>query len=689
MQNTQLFVEILTEELPALPFLKEFKNFEGKWNEALRNQRIEASVKFYYTPRRVVIFSPDFPPQTKEDIQEVYGPPIVIAFENGNPSGKMTQAGEAFLKKNQLERENLEFVQKDGKEVLFCTKKIAGIETEKLLPSIVNAFLHSLQFGKPMRWGDVSDSFIRPIRNVMIFLDSTFIQFCGYGIQSKPQTLLCRGSGYEWAEISSFCQYQEIMEQAGVVIHQEERRRVVLDQIAAIARESRIDVELDSELLDEVVAITEMPKALLGKFDAKFLDLPKEIIITSMKENQRYFAVYEDSTHQKLKNYFVVVSNTVCRDCSFILSGNEKVLRARLEDAMFFYQNDLAKGLCPDELRKIGFIDGAGNMWDKTQRESKIADFIARTYAKEANVKDLLEAIWLSKADLLSDVVSEFSSLQGIMGDYYVLAMGRLKEVGLAIREQYMPLGDNSELPSSLLGALVALSYRLDNILTLFANGKIPTGSKDPFALRRAASGVIKIALAFELDFKLNELLESLCGILGIEAVYAKRIQEFFYERLEGIFDVNASIIRAVLAGKQAGLCEIAKRIEALNEAIVSEKTDYVSTFKRVANILKDRKDNLEIEISKDLLKEDMERELWQAYEKIRTDPSLYTQEGRIKDYRAYMEALSGLRMQLDKFFDSVLVNVEDTKLKDNRIALISNIYCAFLQVADMKEISV
>ncbi len=685
MQSAQLFVEILVEELPALSFLKEFRNFTHKWKEALSSKGIVADGQFYFTPRRIIIFCPNFPLKTEDSLQEIYGPPVDIAFENGDKNASLKPAAEAFLRKNQIAREDLDYAFKDNKEVLFYIKKSAGLYTNSLLPEVLQTFLNSLHFGKPMRWGEVQSSFIRPIRNVMIFLDSNFIQFCGYGIEGKPSTLLRNHSGYEWVSVSSFCEYQEIMDSHGVLINQNERKKVILDQIAALEGKFGIKVELDAELLDEVIAITETPKVLLGSFSSKFLELPKEIIITSMKENQRYFAVYEDAEHKKIKNHFIVVSNAICKDFSLILSGNEKVLRARLEDAMFFYQNDLKHGLDVDGLKNVGFIDNAGSMLDKTHREIKIANFLAANYlASEVNKQDLIEAIRLSKADLLSEVVYEFSNLQGVMGYYYALKMGKSQAVALAIKEQYM--GDGSVLPSSILGAIAALSYRLDNIFTLFANGKIPTGSKDPFALRRAANIVIKIALKFELDFRLDSLFRSLCEILDMDMEYAKRVEVFFYERLEGIFEVNPSVIKAVLAGDSGSLCEMAQRIEVLNYAINNEKQAYITTFKRVANILKD-KTNATLEISKELLVEDAEKDLFSAYENIKNSFNLANTS--IKDYKAYMQALSGLRVKLDSFFDSVLVNIDNEVLKNNRIALIANIYQAFLKVGDMKEISI
>lgn len=720
MDMGKLFVEILVEELPALSFLREFESFENKWIQACSKHGIyvggscdssglaskkspqDFTTSFFYTPRRIVILSENFPEKTQDSFKEIYGPPVSIAFNKGDKNSYLSPAGEAFLKKNSLQREQLCYVQKEGREVLYSSEKILGIASRELLASLIQDFLDSLHFGRSMRWGDSQNSFIRPIRNVLIFLDSTFIEFHGYDFKGASATMVTSHKGYEWIGVSSFCHYLEVLEDHHILVNQKDRRNLVLSGIEQIQRQRAVRVEIDEDLLDEVVAITERPKVLVGTFDERFLVLPKEIIILSMKENQRYFAVYEKDGNN-LCNCFVVVVNAFCQDYSVILKGNEKVLRARLEDALFFYENDLKKSLegRMDALTSIGFIEGGGNMLDKTHRELQIAEVIYQDYfAKESvenldfSMQDLNRALTLSKCDLLTEVVYEFPSLEGVMGYYYALNMGEKESLALALKEQYMPLRENFPLPSSKLGAIMALSHRLDNILSLFARDKIPTGSKDPFGLRRAAGGVIRIALRFDVNLQLESLLKKLCGVLGLDLRLSPLVKNFFYERLDGIICVNPSLIQAVLHSKNGfleqdcdaagGICEIFEKIEVLDNFLKQDSSgSYIESFKRVANILRDEKE-LALNVSVQKLLQTEEKNLYHHFCEIEQK---YPPNKQL-DLRSYMQDLGNLKEELDGFFDRVRVNVEDVSLKRNRLNLLYSIYCAFLRIGDIKEVS-
>lgn len=682
LSSAVLFVEILLEELPAVPFLREFENFKTKWDKVLGDYELDCASEFFYTPRRLVILGRDFPLRTQDKEQEVFGPPVEIAFVNGDKSGALSNAGEAFLKKNNLGRGELGFALKDNREVLYAKSIQKGRASVEFVAEMVEKFLASLHFGKHMRWGSVKESFIRPIRNIMIFLGEEFVKSQAYGLDNAPKTLVHRDFGFEYHEVKSFAQYEELLKNHGVVLRQEERKNLVVEQIRAIEKESGLYVELDEELLSEVVAITESPRALLGSFDEKFLELPKEVIVTSMKENQRYFALYRDFIrHEKLAPHFIVVSNSTSLQDEVILAGNEKVLKARLEDAMFFYHNDLKRGLQTEGLEKLVFIEGAGSMADKVARERVLALALMEKFAVEVDGREkLLRAVELSKADLLSEMVYEFPNLQGLMGYYYALHQGEDESVAEAIKEQYLPLGEDSALPSIVFSAILALAHKLDNIFTLFAIGKIPTGSKDPFALRRAASGILRIIADRGFVFDLKEDLPRLFASVGYGVEYPEQIRQFFLERLGGILGGNPSLLRSVLATGENDVSEIFLKTWALVGFFSTNRSELISTFKRVANILKDVENLGVLEINEELFECKEERELFEAYGKI---------VGRdFEDYEELLRALCALKAPLDAFFDSVMVNVENPALRQNRIALIAKIYEEFLQVADIKEIS-
>ena len=682
LSSAVLFVEILLEELPAVPFLREFENFKTKWDKVLGDYELDCASEFFYTPRRLVILAYDFPLRTQDKEQEVFGPPVEIAFVNGDKSGALSNAGEAFLKKNNLSRGELGFALKDNREVLHAKSIQKGRASVEFVAEMVEKFLASLHFGKHMRWGSVKESFIRPIRNIMIFLGEEFVKSQAYGLDNAPKTLVHRDFGFEYHEVRSFGQYEELLKNHGVVLRQEGRKNLVVEQIGAIEKESGLSVELDEELLSEVVAITESPRALLGSFDAKFLELPKEVIVTSMKENQRYFALYQDSSHEKLAPHFIVVSNSTSLQDEVILSGNEKVLKARLEDAMFFYHNDLKRGLQTEGLEKLVFIEGAGSMVDKVARERVLALALMEKFLK--NRGDLeskfLRAVELSKADLLSEMVYEFPNLQGLMGYYYARHQGEDEPIAEAIKEQYLPLGEDSDLPSTKFSSIVAIAHKLDNIFTLFAIGKIPTGSKDPFALRRAASGILRIIADRGFVFDLKEDLPRLFASVGYGVEYPEQIRQFFLERLGGILGGNPSLLRSVLTTGENDVVEIFSKTQALVKYFSVNRSELIGTFKRVANILKDVENLGDLEANENLFECAEERELFGAYSKI--------VERDFEDYEELLEALCTLKPPLDAFFDGVMVNVENPALRKNRIALIAKIYEEFLQVADIKEIS-
>ncbi|MDX9796677.1 MAG: glycine--tRNA ligase subunit beta, partial [Arcobacteraceae bacterium] len=459
-------------------------------------------------------------------------------------------------------------------------------------------------------------------------------------------------------------------------LYPQERKKLILEQMAAIEKQHDVKIEIDEELLNEVVAITEYPTALLGKFDVEFLELPEEVIVTSMKEHQRYFAVYKKGV---LTNNFIVVSNAKTDDFSFIVAGNEKVLRPRLADAMFFYKNDLKNGLSNENLKSLIFVDGLGSMYDKCEREALIGAYLAKEYKVEES-ELLNKAIMLSKADLSSEMVYEFTELQGLMGYYYAKAANEDKKLYVALKEQYLPDGEDSELPSNTFSAIVALSNKIDNLMGLFSVGKIPTGSKDPFGLRRSAAGIVKIAIEHKLPLDFAAIISQLS--VNYPNLDQKALVDFFNERLFKIFDVNPSVLKAVLSSGETNVYNISQKLCALNPIVLSSDfKEYSATFKRVANIIKDINTDVKLDINPDLFEEVAEEELYQSYVSV-TSKKYVT-------YDEELEALFALKPHLDKFFDDVFVNHDNANIKSNRKNLIGLVYQAFKNIADIKEITI
>ena len=689
-----LLIEILTEELPALPLLKELPHIIQKWQNIAKKHNISSTPTLYYTPRRLVLYEEGFLAHTPDSLIESYGPPLSIAYIDGDKTKGLSKAGESFYKKNNLPLDyELETRIKDNKEVLYYAITQKGVETSSLLESMVVEWLHSLQFGKSMFWGDVEQSFIRPVRNILILLGEQSICVNAFNrhFGKVAQTFVHRDVSFEPFNIASIEQYFDTLKNNFVILNQHERKELILSQIAELELAHKIKVEIDTDLLEEIVAITEYPRAAYGSFDSSFLALPSEVIITSMKENQRYFATYKDSV---LHNGFVLVSNSTAKDLSPIVQGNQKVLKARLADAMFFYENDLKKGFTPELLEQIVFVENLGSLLDKSKRESALANALLESFAPALDSMDtpkdeakriLTQATKYAKADLLTEMVYEFTELQGVMGYYYAKSFGMHPLVALAIKEQYLPTGEDSALPSHILSAILALSIKLDNIFALFSIDKIPTGSKDPFALRRAANGVIKIITHYDLDFDLLYDIPRLYQAGGYKPSDMKRIEQFFIERLEGALKINPSIIRSVLKARVnnkrvLNLKSIIRNAKALNSFFEkSDKQALVSLFKRVANILSDEIKPTHIDES--LLKLPEEIALFQALKSLKSQTFTADADSQIT-------TLFRLKEPLEAFFNSVLVNDENNAIKTNRQMLVFSVHSEFLRIGDMREIT-
>jgi len=678
-----LLIEIGVEELPAIPLLKIVKQIEDSWQKLLMEYKLKTPFRFIYTPRRLVLMHEAMPTKQEDSTVELMGPPVAAAFKEGEP----TPAALGFARKCGVELSELGRAQKGKTEVLYFKKEEKGAPTEALLQEMIEKWIASMAFGKMMRWGDRSDEFIRPVRWLQVRLGNESVPVTLFGVESGTQTYLHRMVSYDAVDVPSIDAYASILEEGAVMLEPEARQARILEQFEALEKEHGIEIERDKALLAEVVAITENPQALVGNFDALFLELPPEVIITSMKEHQRYFPVFENGV---LTNKFVVVSNAYTEDYSKVIAGNERVLKPRLADALFFYRNDLKNGLSTAGLEKVQFIDGLGTLADKIAREKSIARRLLALYLEKLKaqtgksteeLEKLIErAIELAKADLMSEMVYEFTELQGLMGYYYAKALGEDPLVYNAIKEQYMPVGEGAQLPSSLFSAIVAMSIKLDTLIGLFSVGKIPTGSKDPFALRRAVNGIVRIAIDNDIPFHIDNMLKLLKD--AYEPFDLSVLKAFMLERINKSLDANPSVIAAVLASGELDINEIAKKVAALN-AIVSNESfkEQFATFKRVANISKDV--NLEgaLDIDKTLFQEKAEEALYNAYIDVvsRDYP----------DYKSQLEALFGLKPQLDAYFDDVLVNAEDEALKRNRLNLIASIYKTFRDIADIKEITV
>ncbi|GAA9030493.1 glycine--tRNA ligase subunit beta [Helicobacter pylori] len=700
MHSDELLVEILVEELPAQALLNEYKEMPKKLHALFQKHALEVgNIEIFYTPRRLCLLVKDFPLLTQETKEEFFGPPVKIACNHQDKTQGLNALGLGFYQKLGLkDHQHFQTAFKSNKEVLYHAKIHAKEPTKDLIMSIVLEFLESLNFGKSMRWGNVEKSFIRPIHNIcVLFNGENFndIEVKEYGFKTKQATKAHRQEGFDFIQVDSPKAYFEVLEKNHVILDPKKREAKILQEIKELETKHCIIVEIDRDLLDEVVAITEYPSALLGEFDKAFLKLPGEIITTSMKENQRYFATFNQKSQESptLHNGFIVVSNAINKDKQKIIAGNQKVLKARLSDAVFFYENDLKKPLDNAPLESVVFVQGLGTLKDKMEREAIIAQYLTQKYASSLNMplEKALElvsrAVRIAKADLLSEVVYEFSELQGIMGYYYALKQNENELVALSVKEQYLPASENAPLPSSVFSAIVALSLKLDSLFSLFSVGKIPSGSKDPFALRRLSFGLLKIVAHYGLGFDLKADLKNLFEKVGVyQSFDLEVLEKFLLERFNNLIDCNPSIIRSVLNTNERDIVKIIQKVKALkrfldNPKNAQKKELLFSAFKRLANINKDRNPNESSEFFISLFKEPQEHALFEAFNAIKTST--------FESLDSKIEAYFGLHAPLEEYFKSVLVMDKDIEIQKNRKNFLWGVYQSFLEIGDIKEIAI
>ncbi|GHP69697.1 glycine--tRNA ligase beta subunit [Helicobacter pylori] len=700
MHSDELLVEILVEELPAQALLNEYKEMPKKLHALFQKRALEVgNIEIFYTPRRLCLLVKDFPLLTQETKEEFFGPPIKIACNHQDKTQGLNALGLGFYQKLGLkDHQHFQTAFKNNKEVLYHAKIHAKEPTKDLIMPIVLEFLEGLNFGKSMRWGNVEKSFIRPIHNIcVLFNGENFngIEVKEYGFKTKQATKVHRQEGFDFIQVDSPKAYFEVLEKNHVILDPKKREAKILQEIKELETKHRIIVEIDRDLLDEVVAITEYPSTLLGEFDKAFLKLPSEIITTSMKENQRYFAVFNQKSQESptLHNGFIVVSNAINKDKQKIIAGNQKVLKARLSDAVFFYENDLKKPLDNAPLESVVFVQGLGTLKDKMEREAVIAQYLTQKYASSLNMplEKALElvgrAVRIAKADLLSEVVYEFSELQGIMGYYYALKQNENELVALSVKEQYLPASENASLPSSVFSAIVALSLKLDSLFSLFSVGKIPSGSKDPFALRRLSFGLLKIIAHYGLGFDLKADLKNLFEKVGVyQSFDLEVLEKFLLERFNNLIDCNPSIIRSVLNTNERDIVKIIQKVKALKRFLddpknAQKKELLFSAFKRLANINKDRNPNESSEFFISLFKESQEHALFEAFNVIKTSA--------FESLDSKIEAYFGLHVPLEEYFKSVLVMDKDIEIQKNRKNFLWSVYQSFLEIGDIKEIAI
>ena len=678
--------ELGTEELPplALPEL------ERALAESLRSALAAAGIAHgelvsYAAPRRLAVLIRSLATRQGEQRIKRRGPPVSAAFEK---QGQPTRAATAFADSCGVSLETLGRIHEGKGEFLYFEATQPGAETASLLPSMVQAALDALPIPKRMRWGASEAQFVRPVHWVVLRLGAAVLPARILDTDSGGRSRGHRFHAPGWLDIDAPARYADILREQGHVIASfAERRDMIRHQVTTSAAAQGGTAVLDESLLDEVTALVEWPVAVVGRFDERFLALPREVLLSTLQEHQRYFAI--EGADGALTPFFITISNIDSREPARVREGNERVVRPRLSDAAFFQQQDRRAPLAAwrDDLDKVTFQAKLGSIGDKVRRVQALAAHIAPALGGDAAHAE--RAALLCKCDLLSAMVGEFPELQGIMGAYYALADGENPEVAAAVREHYQPRGAGDALPGTLTGAAVALADKLDTLAGIFAIGQKPSGTKDPFALRRAAIGVLRIILESRFDLDLGELVAQAVKLQPVQqAGCAEEVLSYILERLRAHYQeagVASEIFDAVLATGSRRPLDFDARVNAVAAfRSLPEAESLAAANKRIANILKKSAAEAAASVDVSLLQVDAERALHAALEGVSAGVEADLASRR---YNAALTTLAGLRPAIDAFFNDVMVNDPDPALRANRLALVGRVRELFSGVADLSRL--
>lgn len=684
----ELLFEIGTEEIPAGYIMPALSQLEKNLGDRLTALALPySSLRTAATPRRLAVSVSDLAERQPDREEEILGPPKKAAFDqNGQP----TQAAIGFAKKNGVEVEALQILATPKGEYLMVRVEQVGRQTSVLLAELLPEVITSLNFPKSMRWGAGRTSFARPIQWLLAVYGGKTVTFSLDTITSSNTTQGHRFMARTSVPASSYSDYVETLRTAQVMVEPQERRAAVLAEIAKAARQAGGTILPDDELVDTVCNLVEKPFAICGAFEQRFLALPREVLITSMREHQKYFAVV-DSVGKIMPN-FIAVNNTNTKDAQLAADGHQRVIRARLEDAFFFFKEDQRRTLADrvEDLTGVIFQHKLGTMLDKTRRVTTLAGLLAKKLAPE-HLASTERAALLAKTDLLTDMVGEFPTLQGAIGRDYALLGGETPEVATAIREHYLPVRAGGVLPTSIPGALVGMADRIDSIAGCFGIGQTPTGTADPFGLRRLSLGLLHIINAMGFSLSLAEFVDEALALYGEKLTVPKdearrNVLEFIKGRFSNDLTgqgIPAEAVEAVTSVSFDDPLDCKRRISALMAISGQESfTVLAGAFKRVINIIKE---NSETAVQAELLTEAAEQKLHAAYLAIRAEATPLL---AASDYEGALGVILKMKEPVDTFFEEVMVMAEDAKVRANRLNLLTVIAQLFLQIGDFSKMN-
>mgnify|MGYP002622183121 CR=1 FL=1 len=686
-ETKNLLLEIGTEEIPAhvMPLiLIQLKDLAEK---SFQESRIEVGeVQTLGTPRRISMLVKNVSESQADVEEEKRGPSAKIAFY---ADGKLTKAAIGFARGQKINPEDL--ITRDG--YVYAVVKEGGKKTSEILKTLLPEIICKLNFPNNMRWGNLDFKFIRPLRWIVALLGDEVIPFEVANVQSgkisRGHRVLSQGEFV----IDSADDYVDACEKNFVIVDQNQRRAMITAQIEAVAKERGGKAEISEELLEEVLYLVEYPTALAGDFEIKYLNLPPDAVITPMRDHQRYFPV--KTADGKLMPIFITVRNGGKDYLDIVQHGNERVLKARLEDAQFFFNEDRKKNLDQhrEKLKTVVFQESLGSMYEKTQRLVKLSEKISEMLGEKVSAverQNAIRAAEISKADLVTGMVTEFTELQGVMGREYAKLDGEISEVATAIDEHYMPRFAGDSQPKTTAGRILSLADKVDNIVATFSRGLVPTGSQDPFALRRQALGIVNMLVESNWSISMTELVETSLDLLKVtDKVGREKIQNDFAEfmklRLKNILSDSTryDVIDAVIYDVD-DIYAVTLKATALEQFLATtEAVKNIQSFVRVSNIAKKAETD---EVAENLIRLEAEQVLYKAFEAVQVVAGELIDK---KDFIGALDALKKLSAPIDSFFDSVMVMDEDLQIRKNRLALLKSVDELFARIADFGKLVV
>ncbi|MFF5863943.1 glycine--tRNA ligase subunit beta [Pseudomonas sp. NPDC012596] len=679
MSAQDFLVELGTEELPPKALATLGDAFLAGIEKGLQAAGLNYTGKqVYAAPRRLAVLIRQLDVQQPDRSINIDGPPLQAAFKDGEP----TQAALGFAKKCGVE---LSEIDQSGAKLRF-SQHIPGKETASLLPTIVEDSLNDLPIPKRMRWAASREEFVRPTQWLVMLLGDQVVDCTILSQQAGRESRGHRFHHPENVVITTPANYVEDLRKAYVLADFAERRELIAKRTAELAMQQEGTAIVPPALLDEVTALVEWPVPLVCSFEERFLEVPQEALITTMQDNQKYFCLLD--SEGKLLPRFITVANVESRDPQQIVQGNEKVVRPRLTDAEFFFKQDKKQPLATfnERLKNVVFQAQLGTVYDKAERVSRLAAFIAPLIGGDAQRAS--RAGLLSKCDLATEMVGEFPEMQGVAGYYYALNDGEPQDVALALNEQYMPRGAGAELPQTLTGAAVAIADKLDTLVGIFGIGMLPTGSKDPYALRRAALGVLRILIEKQLDLDLTGAVEFAVKQFGAKikaAGLAEQVLEFIFDRLRARYEdegIDVATYLSVRALKPGSALDFDQRVQAVQAfRKLPEAEALAAVNKRVSNLLGKAEGAIAEQVEPKYFDNANEFSLYSA---IQQADQAVQPMAAARQYSEALARLAALRDPVDAFFEAVMVNAEDAKVRANRYALLSRLRGLFLGVADI-----